>query len=83
MKALLIHFGGVQLSKDIQDHLKDIAESVLESLGAQVSASIVEVILDGAIGSIAPGFVIATLGYKQKRLERNIISLIEHLNTED
>lgn len=69
------------MSKDIQDHLKDIAESVLES-GAQVSASIVgEVILDGAIGSIAPGFVIATLGYKQKRLERNIISLIEHLNT--
>lgn len=70
---------GVFLFEQFRTQLKDIGESFLES-GAQVSASIVgEVFLDGIIGVIAPGLVTVTLGYKQKRMERNIFLLIEDL----
>lgn len=53
------------------DKIKEKAEEVFDIAAGPTTDIVSSMVLDGVIGSVAPGVVSAVLAYKQKRQERN------------
>ena len=58
---------------DIKEKYKDILEATAETAAPLV----LELIFDGAIGTVAPGVVTVMLAYKQKRQEAMLVKFME------